>query len=233
MAELSEAGHPTVTLHLTDVDDLGAEFYRWEFATAVAGSIMGINPFNQPNVQESKDITTALLSTYEKQNALSEPEIVGHIGDLAATSNLSGESAEAVLEELLSSFGSGDYFAISAYCDRTPQSRETFQRLRARIAAERGVGTTLGYGPRFLHSTGQLHKGGANTGVFLQITAATDADLAIPGKKATFGVLSRAQALGDYQALIEKKRRVVRLDLQTGLADGLPQLERALEDALA
>jgi glucose-6-phosphate isomerase len=232
VAGLSDAGHPTVTLRLADVYDLGAEFFRWEFATAVVGSMMRINPFDQPNVQESKDITASLLASVEDHGELTEPEPAGDIGNLTVTSSLRGESPEDVVRQLLASIAPGDYFAISAYCDRTRQAQETFQRLRHRIASARGVATTLGYGPRFLHSTGQLHKGGANKGVFLQITTPSDKDLKIPGKVATFGVLSRAQALGDYQALVDRGRRVLRLDLRSSLAEGLPEVERVIIDAL-
>ena len=230
---LSEAGHPTVTLRLADVYDLGAEFFRWEFATAVVGSLMQINPFDQPNVQESKEITAALLAAYESEGKLIEPESAGTIGNLTVRSSQDGGSPEEVVAQVLASLGKGDYFAISAYCDRTEQTQETFQRLRRCITEKYGVATTLGYGPRFLHSTGQLHKGGANKGVFLQITAEPDRDLQIPGKVATFGILSRAQALGDYQALVERERRVLRLDLRTGLGKGLPEVARVITEALA
>lgn len=229
---LTDAGHPTVTLKMRDVYDLGAEFYRWEFATAVVGALMEINPFDQPNVQESKDITSALLDAFEQDGALAEPEPVGAMGDLVVTSNVGGDNPGDAIDRLLAGIRPGDYFAISAYCDRTDDVQRVFQSIRKGVAERKRVATTLGYGPRFLHSTGQLHKGGPDTGVFLQITTSPDEDVAIPGKAATFGVLSRAQALGDYQALVEKGRRVVRLDLRGGLSGGIAQVEQALLDRI-
>jgi len=233
VAKLTSTGHPVVTLRMRDVYDLGAEFFRWEYATAVVGAIMKINPFDQPNVQESKDITSSLLAAYEQDGRLSEPESAGSIETLKVTSSVGGDTGEEALKALFSSIEPKDYFSISAYCDRTGDAHGTFQSVRGLVANATGCATTLGYGPRFLHSTGQLHKGGANSGVFLQITTAPDVDLSIPGKAATFGVLSRAQAMGDYQALVEKNRRVVRLDLSEGLAEGLSHLKSVVSSALS
>ncbi|HCK10929.1 MAG TPA: transaldolase [Candidatus Latescibacteria bacterium] len=229
---LSRAGHPTITLSVEDVERLGAEFYRWEFAVAVAGSLMEINPFDQPNVQESKEITSALLAGFDADGALNEPAAVGDCGGLRVTTTVPGDSPERALAEILSSIRVGDYLALLAYCDRTDEAQATFQRIRKQIGTTRRVATTLGYGPRFLHSTGQLHKGGPNTGVFLQVTTSPDEDLAIPGKSATFGILSRAQALGDYQALSEKGRRVIRFDMREGLTAGLHALESLIMGSL-
>ena len=229
---LVAAGQPVVTLTLDDAYDLGAEFYRWEFATAVVGSLMRINPFNQPNVQESKDITAALLAKVESGEGLVEPDPAGEVGGLVVTTSAGHRSAAEAIEQIFADLIPGDYFTISAFCDRTEQTDQTFRRIRKAVGEKKGVATTLGYGPRFLHSTGQLHKGGTNRGVFVQITTAPDEDLPIPGKAATFGVLSRAQALGDFQALIEKGRRTIRIDLRDGLGSGLPELESLLSSAL-
>ena len=228
VANLASEGQPTITIRMNDAYDLGAEFFRWEFATAVVGSLMRINPFDQPNVQESKDITTSLLASYESEGALTEPKPVGEIGEVVVTAYTSHSTAESAIRELFESIRPGDYFTISAYCDRTPNTQDSFSRIRHQVARAKRVATTLGYGPRFLHSTGQLHKGGQNRGVYLLITVTPENDLAIPGKAATFGILSRAQALGDFQALVEKGRRVVRVDLRTGLDEGLSEVESAI-----
>jgi hypothetical protein len=194
---------------------------------------MRINPFDQPNVQESKDITSALLSAYENDGELAEPKNAGNIGSVVVTASGGQDTAEDTIRSLFESIRPGDYFTISAFCDRTSKAaQETFSRIRQRVAESRKVATTLGYGPRFLHSTGQLHKGGQNRGVFLMVTTRPDIDLAIPGKMATFGVLSRAQALGDFQVLAEKGRRVVWLDLSEGLDQGLAEIDSAVSAAL-
>ena len=229
---LVAAGQPVVTLTLDDAYDLGAEFYRWEFATAVVGSLMRINPFNQPNVQASKDITAALLAKVEAGEGLVEPDPAGEVGSLVVTTSAGHRSAAEAIEQIFADLIPGDYFTLSAFCDRTEQAEETFRRIRKTVGEKKGVVTTLGYGPRFLHSTGQLHKGGTNRGVFVQITTVPDEDLPIPRKAITFGVLSRAQALGDFQALIEKGRRTIRIDLRDGLGLGLPELESFLLSAL-
>lgn len=229
---LVEAGHPVVTVELNDAYDLGAAFYLWEFATAVVGALLEINPFDQPNVQESKDITSEVLAAYERDGTLPEPAAVGAEGAISVTTTGTGDSPVDAIARFVQSIGSSDYFSIAAFCDRTDLSEETFGALRLRMAEAKRVATTLGYGPRFLHSTGQLHKGGANNGAFLQVTTAPDADLDIPGKAASFGVLSRAQAVGDYRALAEKGRRVLRLDLSDGLDAGLREARRLIEAAI-
>ncbi len=230
---LSSEGHPTVVLNVLDEMHLGAEFYRWEFATAVIGALMEINPFDQPNVQESKDITTRLLAEYEQDGTFSEPDPVGKVGSLSVTSGeKEATSGEEALTAFLSTLQTGDYFTLLSYTDRTEETQRIYQNIRETVGRSKGVATTLGYGPRFLHSTGQLHKGGPNTGVFLQVTTKPNEEVAIPGKSATFGVLSRAQAAGDYEALVERGRRILRVDMQEGLGTGLAELERALLDLL-
>ncbi len=188
---LEDAGHPVVRLPYRDGLQLGAEFFRWEFATAVAGHVLGIQPFDQPDVQEAKDTTAAIL----KEGEFELPEL----GDLAA---------------LLAEVRHGDYIAIQAYAPRTAGVEAELQRARGALRDRYRVATTVGYGPRFLHSTGQLHKGGANTGVFIQIVGDDANDLPVPGRPFTFSQLKRAQALGDYRALQARGRRVVRTSFE-------------------
>jgi hypothetical protein len=184
-----------VTIDLRDKYDLGAEFFRWEFATAVAGTILGINPFDQPNVQAAKDATERLLREYITS---------GHLPEVKAADSIAG---------LLAEVEKGKYFAIMAYVRQTPEVDMVLSELRQKIIERYGIATTLGYGPRYLHSTGQLHKGGPNKGLFLQVTASHDKDVPIPGKPYTFGVVADAQALGDFQALQQLGRRVARIYL--------------------
>jgi len=192
---IKSSGQPVVTIDLRDRFDLGAEFFRWEFAAAVAGAILSINPFDQPNVQAAKDATERLLRKYIASGLLPEVE---------ATDSIAG---------LLAEVENGKYFAIMAYVRQTPEVDMVFSELRQKIIERYGIATTLGYGPRYLHSTGQLHKGGPNKGLFLQVTAGPDRDVPIPGKPYTFGVVANAQALGDLQALQQLRRRVARIHL--------------------
>jgi hypothetical protein len=183
---------PAVRLAFDNPVQLGAEFFRWEFATAVAGAVLGINAFDQPNVQEAKDATSRILAAGQ----VPDPGL----DDLGA---------------LLDQVRPGDYIAITAYVQRNAENEESLRRVRARLRDRHKVATTVGFGPRFLHSTGQLHKGGPNTGVFIQVVADGEADLAIPGKPYTFGTLKAAQALGDLESLRAYGRRVARVRLQT------------------
>ena len=191
---IEASGQPVVRLDLRDKYDLGAEFFRWELATAVAGSIIGINPFDQPNVQAAKDMTESVLGQFESS------------GELPAMED------SALLGKLLEMAGPGDYLAIMAYVLQTPGVDQALDALRRKVTERYGIATTVGYGPRFLHSTGQLHKGGPASGLFLQITTEHVQDLAIPGSPFTFGVLADAQAVGDLQALRASGRRAVRVD---------------------
>ncbi len=226
------AGAPVITLHLTDRYDLGQELFRWEFATAVAGAVLGINPFDEPNVQESKDNTNRVLQQWADGGA--RPAVpAAREGALAAYPAAPGEklaSVQAGLAALLAAVRTGDYFAIMAYMEREPAIEQALEALRLALRARLRVATTLGFGPRFLHSTGQLHKGGANTGVFLQLTRALPAsqDVAIPGRQFTFGTLFAAQAAGDLEALAAHHRRALRLDVGADPAAGLQQLRALL-----
>jgi hypothetical protein len=212
---LERAGHPVVRIHLTDTLSLGEEFFRWEIATAVAGSVLGINAFNQPNVQESKDYTRELTDQYEQSGRMpSEPPILSAEGiqlfaDQANAAHLAGAapktgfpagSLESYLAAHLGRLQAGDYFALNAYVEMNALHQEKLQAIRLRVRDAKQVATTLGYGPRFLHSTGQLHKGGPNSGVFLQLTAADAEDLPIPGRRFSFGVLKGARGPGPLDA---------------------------------
>jgi hypothetical protein len=189
------SGQTVVYVELADIYDLGGEFFRWEMATAVAGSILGINPFNQPNAQAAKDMTESVLGQFESSGKLPDMEEPASIG------------------ELLDQGEAGGYLAIMAYIPLSPETDLALDGLRRRVMKKHGIATTMGYGPRFLHSTGQLHKGGPASGLFLQITGEHGQDLNIPGTRFTFGVLAGAQALGDLQALRASGRRAVRVDV--------------------
>jgi transaldolase/glucose-6-phosphate isomerase len=238
LAALARAGQPVVTIALKDVYDLGAEFFRWEFATAIAGAILGINAFNQPNVQEAKDKTSAILKVYEETSQLPQPQAilrtqqVSVVADEAQAQHLvNAVSLQAALETFVREAGSGDYIALLAYIERTPQTQDALQHIRLRLRDGRRVATTLGYGPRFQHSTGQLHKGGANNGVFLQFVALDTEDARIPGQLYTFSVLKQAEALGDLQSLEAHGRRVIRIGLGSDIAAGLGEVRQAIDAA--
>jgi transaldolase/glucose-6-phosphate isomerase len=239
VAALEKAGHPVVRIELTDLINLGEEFFLWEIATAVAGSLLGINAFDQPNVQESKDYTKNFLDEYKKNGRLPEEapiltaDEIKVYGDAANREALKGASSlEAALKAHFGRVKAGDYVALNAYVERTDASHQALQGMRLRVRDKKQVATTLGYGPRFLHSTGQLHKGGPNSGVFLQITSDDAEDLPIPGESYTFGVLKAAQALGDFVCLGRRNRRAIRLHLGADVNAGLKKLQAAMEKVL-
>jgi hypothetical protein len=231
-AALRDAGHPMVTVDLKDPYDIAAEFLRWEIATATAGAVLAINPFDQPNVQEAKDVTKRLLKSVEEQGSL--PERDGGVSDHGLTAY--GEScADDVLESLTIFFSGtrpGDYVAIHAYLHETPELDEALHTFQRDLRDALGLATTFGYGPRFLHSTGQYHKGGTNTGHFLQLTDQSSADAAIPGQAASWKQFVQAQAQGDMEALKAKGRRVISVDLGADASAGLATLRKAVEVAL-
>ena len=223
LAPLRAAGHPVVTLEFGGPKTLGAEIFRFEFATAVAGHVLGINAFDQPNVEEAKQATRAILASLQKAGVpLGQGEAGVPLGQGEAGSPL-GQGRASELEEPdpgdaageLQGVAPGDYIAIQAYLDRTPETAAALQLDRLALRDGHRAATTVGFGPRFLHSTGQLHKGGPPTGVFLQVTdEGRDVDLPIPGQPFTFGTLIDAQALGDLQALRARRRRVVRVTFE-------------------
>ena len=208
MARLESAGHPTARLELSGAYDLGAEFYRWEYATAIAGHILGIHPFDQPDVQGAKDRTVSVLEGYQTAGRLPDTR---------------SDDAGRLLE-LLAESGPGDYLAVMAYLPDADGIGDAMNELRRRVMARYRIATTAGYGPRFLHSTGQLHKGGPDSGIFLQLTQEHAADLDIPGWPFSFGTLADAQALGDLQALRNLGRRAVSIRLDGNPADAIHRL---------
>ncbi len=242
MAALEKAGHPVAKISLDEATDLGQEFFRWEIATAVAGSILGINPFNQPDVEASKVVTQKLTKAYEDTGKLAEADLLIQDGGLSLFADpnyaktlrgaTSAKSVKGYLAAHLGQIRQGDYFAINAYVAMNAENGKELQDMRHGVRDGRHVATTLGYGPRFLHSTGQLHKGGPNTGVFLQVTSEDAEDLPIPGQKYTFGILQRFQAEGDFAILAERGRRALRVHLEPDVKAGLAKLGEVMQSVL-
>ena len=229
---LVTAGHPIVQRELADIYDLGAEFFIWEFATAIAGWRMGINPFDQPNVQEAKDATKELLNSFERRGHL-DPRFEIAKDDLITLYGPEESPAQSVAEALrahLATIKPGDYIAFLNYIEETPDLDDKFQQLRTHLRDSTKCAATIGYGPRFLHSTGQLHKGGPGTGVFFQIIANDKSDFAVPGEPYTFSILKQAQALGDFRALAKRGRRVIGVDLGDDTLSGLQHLSGLIAD---
>ena len=232
---LERAGHPVVRLVLQDAFDLGAELFRWEVATVTASALLGINPFDEPNVKESKDNTTRLLDMFQSAGRLPQGAPLLEIGGMRVSADAqtgralagAGASLENVLEAHLAVARPGDYVAITAYLHGTPERERLLQSLRLALRNRLRAATTVGYGPRFLHSTGQLHKGGPGHALFLQLVGGDADDLAIPGVPYSFGTLKQAQALGDFQSLQSKQRRVLRIGLGRDLDANLRMLVRA------
>jgi glucose-6-phosphate isomerase len=228
VAALRRSGQPVVTIQMDDHLDLGQEFFRWEIATATAGAILGINAFNQPNVQESKDNTNRLLDVVRDGGKLPEEKPVLVDGALSLYADDAAPTVARTLARFLDQARPGDYVALMAYLSETPAIDQALQAIRLKLRDRLKLATTLGYGPRFLHSTGQFHKGGPNTGLFLQLTADDAEDAAVPGEPYSFGVLKRAQALGDLEALREHGRRVMRFHLGDDVDGGLKALAEAI-----
>jgi hypothetical protein len=225
VAGLRMAGHPVLEIVLPDTLALGAEFYRWEFATAVAGASLGINPFDEPNVTEAKEATARAIKAFWQKGALPDP------GPVLSNEGAGAAALAADLLAHLSTASPGDYICLSAFFRQTPERDRLLSELR-RVCRDRWhVATTLGYGPRFLHSTGQLHKGGPNNGVFVQLTGRSGTDLQVPERGFGFGVLRDAQALGDLEALRQHRRRAVRVALGQDIEAGLTRLLAVLTSA--
>ncbi len=241
---LETAGHPVVRIELADKLDLGQEFFRWEIATATAGALLGIDAFDQPNVQESKDNTNRLLDEFKATGKLPAESPVlkadglGFYCDSATRALAEGSTKQALSPDgLLTAFLAegrpGDYVALMAYLDESEQVEHGLDAIRLSLRDRLRFATTLGFGPRFLHSTGQLHKGGPNAGLYLQLTSEDAQDVPVPGQPYTFSILKQAQALGDLQSLQSKRRRVMRVQLPKDAAAGLERLLAAVNAALA
>ncbi len=234
-----DAGESVVVLELDDIDALPQELFRWQIATAVAGAVMGVDPFDQPDVEASKIESRKLTTAYEEHGTLPELAVRWehegiriHADDTNAAA-LGGASLADWLRAHLSRLGAGDYFALLAYVDMNAAHEAELSAMRNAVRRVKSVATCLGFGPRFLHSTGQAYKGGPNTGVFVQITADPSHALPIPGRTMDFGVVAAAQAAGDFQVLIDRERRAIRVHLGADVLGGLRQLRKAFETALA
>ncbi|MGP8185767.1 MAG: bifunctional transaldolase/phosoglucose isomerase [Terracidiphilus sp.] len=242
VAALEAAGHPVVYFEIEDLYEIFGQFFTWEIATAVAGSVMGINPFNQPDVESAKIESLALTTEYENTGKLPErtPFLVDAGIELYATGTYAAKLQAAapsatlagILRAHLDQLAAGDYFATVAFLPMFPEHEAAIQSFRHKVRDQKRVATCLGFGPRFLHSTGQDYKGGPNTGVFLQITAAHADDVPIPGHKYSFGVVIDAQAAGDLAVLESRGRRALRVHLGADVAAGLQTLNDAVIAAL-
>jgi transaldolase/glucose-6-phosphate isomerase len=237
---LEKAGQPVVRIELSDPHELGGEFFRWEFATAVAGSLIGIDPFDQPNVEEAKVLAREITDRYDEtgmiavQGPFFESEGLQLYADDANRAELiemAGEDADVsgYLNAQLGRAGAGDYVALLAYIEMTPTHEVILSEIRGLIRDARRMATCVGFGPRFQHSTGQAYKGGPNTGVFLQITCDDTVELAVPGHRYSFGVVKEAQARSDLDVLAKRGRRVLRLHVGTDVGAGLERLRTAVE----
>jgi transaldolase / glucose-6-phosphate isomerase len=240
---LEHDGQPVIRINIRSAALLGQEFFRFEIATAVAGAVLGINPFDQPDVEASKTATRQMTAAFEQAGSLPfEPPVFEDGGialytDARNASALRQLGADSTLESWLKAhfarLNDGDYFALLAYVDAEAARLRTLQGLRSAVRDRRRVATTLEFGPRFLHSTGQAYKGGPNSGVFLQITTDASPDLAIPGRKASFGVVEAAQARGDFRVLTERGRRALHAHIASDVDAGIDALDKAARQALA
>ena len=239
---LEQAGHPVARIKVKDIWHIGHEFFRWEIATAVAGSIIGIDPFNQPDVEASKDKTRVLTEAYEKSKSLPTEQPMfrengmvlyadpRNAAELGRHNTLSGY-LKSHFARIHAGAKSGDYVAILAYIERNAATTKALTEMRTRLRDSTYAATCVGFGPRFQHSTGQAYKGGPNSGVFLQITCDDLADIDVPGHSYSFGVVKAAQARGDFEVLIERGRRALRVHLKN-VDTGLAELARAMDAAL-
>lgn len=242
LAQLAALGHPLVCLELSEKINLADEFFRFEIATAVAGALLEINPFDQPDVEASKIETRELTDEYEKNGSLPVEKPFFAEGQIKLFSDevniavldrvASAKTLDGMLKAHLDRLGKGDYFALLNYIEMSQEHVEIAQKIRLSVRDKKHVATCLGFGPRFLHSTGQAYKGGPDTGVVLQVTCEDGDDLAVPGQKYTFGVVKSAQARGDFQVLTSRKRRALRVHISGDLEAGMKQLAAAIELAL-
>jgi len=235
---LESAGHPVIRLAMTSPVDVGEQFYTWEIATAAAGAVLSIDAFDQPNVQESKDNTKRLLAEFASEARFTEPDAGVRTGDVSIFALRGsrdvklGDDLQSAVAAITEQIRAGDYVAFNAYVPMDADDESALQRVRGIVRDAKHVATTVGFGPRFLHSTGQLHKGGSNEGVFFQITYDAPFDLPIPGMQAGFRTLQRAQALGDFESLDKRDRRGIRVHFPGDPKAGLAALANALESAV-
>lgn len=232
--KLASAGHPAMKIEVESTDDLGQEFFRWEFATAVAGSIMQINPFNQPDVESAKIEARKITDEYEKTGSLPDESPFFEESGLSLftsteyaaklVASAGSNSIKDFLDAHLGNITAHDYFGLLAYVEMESENWKFLDAIREKVLKRTKAATCLGFGPRFLHSTGQAYKGGANNGVFLQITSDDEFDLPVPGQKYTFGVVKAAQARGDFQVLVDRGRRALRVHLPADVHAGLTKL---------
>jgi glucose-6-phosphate isomerase len=242
VAAVEQSGQPVVRIKINDLYDLGQAFFQWEIATAASGSVLGINPFDQPDVEASKVVTRELTTAFEKQGSLpSEQPLFEQDGIKLFTDPVNAEALTkggphtlgGLIRGHLDRIKAGDYFALLAYIPMFPQYEAKLQEIRGRVIQAKQVATVLGFGPRFLHSTGQAYKGGPNSGVFVQITCDEAEDLPVPGQKYTFGIVKAAQARGDFQVLADRRRRALRVHLGKDVEKGVDQLATLISAALA
>ena len=240
VARIENAGHPVVRIELRDTYDIAQEFFRWEIATAVAGAILAINPFDQPDVEASKVATRELTTAFETTGALPpeipiarDGELTVYADDRNASALGASDSVAALVRAHLARLSSGDYFAVLGYVEMNERHDAQLQALRHAVRDAKRVATCLGYGPRFLHSTGQAYKGGPNSGVFLQVTCNDAVDLSVPGHRYTFGTVKAAQARGDLRVLAERQRRALRIHITGDVARGLARVRELVERSMS
>ncbi|HET6244323.1 MAG: hypothetical protein H0V01_05875 [Bacteroidetes bacterium] len=230
---LEEEGHPVIIIELDDIHDFGMEFFRWQFATAISGAILNINPFDQPNVQQNKENTEKILKTIESKGLLKEDKPLFIDKGLRFSGTTNGSvTAEAFLDDFFSLAVTGDYIGIQAYIPETIKTTSEIEKLRKFLEENLHLASTSGFGPRYLHSTGQFHKGGPNNGLFILLTGGNSVDIDVPGKPYTFGMLKNSQAIGDFKALQDHKRRVIKIDLGEDVSKGLYNLRETIKTSL-
>jgi len=231
---LEEAGHPVVTILMREPLDLGAEFFRWEVGTAVAGAVLRINPFDQPNVQESKTATDRVMKVVQEQGHLPAGLAAAAEADgVSYFTDAKGDGAVGTLSAFFGQAKAGDFVNLQAYLTESAAITNELQAFRKLVQEHLHLATTSGYGPRFLHSTGQYHKGGPNTGLFVQFTHHSPVELPLPGRSYSFGTFENAQAQGDLETLQQYKRRTLHIDLGGDAEASLPKVVAALKEALA
>ena len=230
---LAAAGHPVIRITVNEPLDIGQEFFRWEIATAIAGAVIAIDPFDQPDVEDAKIKTREMIDAYEKSGSLAPEAPFYDMGEFAFSApgdhQFAAADAATILRAHFASAQPGDYVGFLVYLERNEAHSASVARMREAVVKAKAVATIAGFGPRFLHSTGQTYKGGPRSGVFLEVTRTPDPDLAVPGRKASFGVVQLAQARGDLDVLASRGQRTLRVHLKTG---NLAALEALVAEAL-